>query len=281
MKGEPGLDHFEGRSWRGWHHHVMLVFVAWAFLQLQRRGRKRGLPAGRCRKPVPPSSKSCFAGPVFASPVGERWAEDLGHDNYNLPGYWSGGRGGSRWTYYRLRAQGHNTLVIRPGDHDDQVPTAAGKVLAFESKPDRAVAVIDMTPAYADWATRAQRTFELDLRAEAAVTVRDELELEQSEDVYWFMHTKANIAIDADGQRARLEPNRRTLYAHLLQPADARFSVLDAAPLPGTPDPERQAQNKGVRRLTVKLEQVSASQIEIVFSASPDLPTAANLTSRP
>ena len=37
MKGELGLDHFEGRSWRGWNHHVTLVSVAHAFLTLERR----------------------------------------------------------------------------------------------------------------------------------------------------------------------------------------------------------------------------------------------------
>ncbi|MBN9522034.1 transposase [bacterium] len=26
-----GLDHFEGRTWAGWHHHVSLVFTAFAF----------------------------------------------------------------------------------------------------------------------------------------------------------------------------------------------------------------------------------------------------------
>jgi len=31
-KGELGLDHFEGRSWRGWHHHVTLVLVCYAFV---------------------------------------------------------------------------------------------------------------------------------------------------------------------------------------------------------------------------------------------------------
>jgi len=24
-----GLDHFEGRSWRGWQHHVTLVMLAY------------------------------------------------------------------------------------------------------------------------------------------------------------------------------------------------------------------------------------------------------------
>ena len=36
MKGEVGLDHYEGRTWRGWHHHTALVSVAHAFLTLQR-----------------------------------------------------------------------------------------------------------------------------------------------------------------------------------------------------------------------------------------------------
>jgi len=41
MKGEVGLDHFEGRSWRGWHHHVTLVTLAYAFLMLERMGTKK------------------------------------------------------------------------------------------------------------------------------------------------------------------------------------------------------------------------------------------------
>jgi hypothetical protein len=35
LKEEVGLDHFEGRSWRGWHHHVTLVSLAYAFLALE------------------------------------------------------------------------------------------------------------------------------------------------------------------------------------------------------------------------------------------------------
>jgi SRSO17 transposase len=34
MKEELGLDHFEGRSWTGWHHHVTLVMLAHLFLRL-------------------------------------------------------------------------------------------------------------------------------------------------------------------------------------------------------------------------------------------------------
>ena len=41
LKGALGLDHFEGRSWTGWHHHVSLVSVAHGFLTLERLGRPK------------------------------------------------------------------------------------------------------------------------------------------------------------------------------------------------------------------------------------------------
>jgi SRSO17 transposase len=40
LKDALGLDHFEGRSYRGWHHHVTLVSVAHAFLTLERQRPK-------------------------------------------------------------------------------------------------------------------------------------------------------------------------------------------------------------------------------------------------
>jgi SRSO17 transposase len=37
LKTELGLDHFEGRSFAGWHRHVVLTAVAYAFIQHERR----------------------------------------------------------------------------------------------------------------------------------------------------------------------------------------------------------------------------------------------------
>jgi SRSO17 transposase len=36
MKDELGLDHYEGRSWRGFHHHGVLCMAAYAFLAAER-----------------------------------------------------------------------------------------------------------------------------------------------------------------------------------------------------------------------------------------------------
>ena len=199
---------------------------------------------------------------------GERWASDLGKDNYNMPGYWSRGRKGRRWTYYRMRAQGQNTLVIAPGDYPDQIATAAGRVLAFESTERRAMMTIDMTPAYADWAKRVNRTFRLDRPQDGSpsVTIRDELDLLKPADTYWLMHTRAEVAVENDGRQARLTLNGKTLFAHLIEPAGAGFEILSASPLPGTPDPKQQAKNDAYRRLAIRLRGVTSTAIEVRFS---------------
>jgi SRSO17 transposase len=42
LKSELGLDHFEGRSYPGWQHHVVLTAVAHAYIQRERMRRPRG-----------------------------------------------------------------------------------------------------------------------------------------------------------------------------------------------------------------------------------------------
>ncbi len=45
LKGELGLDHYEGRSYAGFHHHTALVSCAHAFLTLERLDPKARRPA--------------------------------------------------------------------------------------------------------------------------------------------------------------------------------------------------------------------------------------------
>jgi SRSO17 transposase len=41
MKGELGLDHFEGRSWQGLHRHALMTMIAYVFLQHRRLAARR------------------------------------------------------------------------------------------------------------------------------------------------------------------------------------------------------------------------------------------------
>jgi SRSO17 transposase len=41
MKKELGMDHYEGRTWRGWHHHITMIMIAFGFLVVEMlRGKK-------------------------------------------------------------------------------------------------------------------------------------------------------------------------------------------------------------------------------------------------
>jgi SRSO17 transposase len=62
LKDELGLDHFEGRSWTGWHHHVTLVSMAYAFLVLERARAKKNCGADVAPDPAPPPTGAPPAG---------------------------------------------------------------------------------------------------------------------------------------------------------------------------------------------------------------------------
>jgi SRSO17 transposase len=48
LKEELGLDHHEGRSWTGWHRHVLLTSLAYGYLtQLRLQQKKQKSAAAR------------------------------------------------------------------------------------------------------------------------------------------------------------------------------------------------------------------------------------------
>lgn len=168
--------------------------------------------------------------------LGERWALDLGSDDYNLPGYF----GKQRWTYYRLRTEGHNTLTI---DGQNQRVTGKAPLVAFLSKPERAHAVADLTNGYGPAVKRARRGIALLDRRQ--VLVQDEVQAPEPVEVVWNFHTRAKI--DTQGARATLALGKAKLDARILSPEGARFDVLFANP----PPPQRQQPD--VHNLVVRL----------------------------
>lgn len=56
LKGELGLDHYEGRRYPGWHHHVSVVLCCYAFIVAERA--RRFPPSARGTPPTPTDAKS-------------------------------------------------------------------------------------------------------------------------------------------------------------------------------------------------------------------------------
>jgi hypothetical protein len=191
--------------------------------------------------------------------LGHRWALDLAGDNYSLPGYF----GAQRWDYYRLRTEGHNTLVLNPTAKPEQDPRAASQILRFDTQPNASFAVADLTQAYAPQAMKVQRGVMLLGRKQ--VLIQDEIEAAAPSDAWWFMHTQAEIKIEDDGTSAILTQGKARLMAKILLPVGTQFAAMDARPLPSSPNPKGQDENKGVRKLSIHLPGVSSTRIAVLL----------------
>lgn len=195
--------------------------------------------------------------------LGVRWAEETGADNYNLPGYNNRGSG-QRWTYYRTRAEGQNTLVINPGRGPDQDVRAFARLLFQASKAEEAVGILDLSSAYAPHARVRRGVALFDNRRQ--VLIQDEVSAQRPSELWWFMHTKADIELSEDGRAATLRRGDKRLLVRLLSPGSARFHVMAARPLPTSPDPPGQNPNSGIRKLAVHLENVTDLRLVVQFT---------------
>lgn len=181
---------------------------------------------------------------------GVRWAVDLGPDDYNLPGYFD--TRDRRWTYYRLRNESHNTLVI---DGSIQDPRAAAPITEFRSSPGRAHAIADLSRAYPQGEVRRGMA----LLEREHVLVQDELQLDRAAEVVWGMLTPAEV--QTRGQSATLQKDGKRLRARILAPANAHFEWKAAA----APAPQRQQPDIG--KLVVRLpEAVRSLRLAVLLS---------------
>ena len=171
---------------------------------------------------------------------------DLGPDNYELPGYFKE----KRWTYYRLRTEGHNTLTI---DKMNQNPIATAKIIDCNFEPrsssklkdkQNPYAIVDMSEAYRPQLGSVLRGIKLLENKE--LLLQDEISAPCAVSMQWHLHTAAKVSIDQDGRRAVLTQTGAKGEARVVvtidAPADAVFRPEPAVAV----TPAGQTQQPGV-----------------------------------
>lgn len=153
---------------------------------------------------------------------GVLWTEDLGADDYDLPGFWDGKPGGERWKYFRNNNFSHNVINI---DHSLQY--ANGHAFVCEEHPEakRPFVKLNLCEVYKEKAKSVYRKFTLlDNRT---MEVEDEVELlDAASKVSWVAGTKADVEVN--GNKAHLMRSGKHFYMHIVAPAGAVFKTYPA-----------------------------------------------------
>lgn len=199
--------------------------------------------------------------------LGERWAVDLGPEDYNAPGIWEwqGKAFGARYNYYRKNPEGHNCLLVAPDSELHQKGLAFSPIVRTSlNGRDSTFAIADLTPAYERTAQKVKRGVML-LNNRKDILVQDEVTTKTASPVWWFMHTKADINIQSDASEAVLTQNGKHLYMKVLSPAGAKFQAMEAAPMPGSLKGERESVNEGFRKVAICVDNVTNTTISVLM----------------
>lgn len=163
-------------------------------------------------------------GSFFIESEGTRWAEDLGSDNYSLPGFWDYRPAGQRWNYFRNTNLSHNTLTI---DNQLQFSEGKGILSRYQTETKNPFGIIDMSGVYKDQAKDVFRGFKfLD---NYTMLIQDDLTLIQNDaTIAWSFVTKANVAIE--GNLIALSMNQKSFYMKIIAPSNISITSEDAKP---------------------------------------------------
>ncbi len=178
--------------------------------------------------------------------LGERWALDMGGGGFTYT------YSGARTDIFRVRPESHNTLVINPDENPGQEMTAYCPIIYSESKPKGAIQVIDLTSAYSSDVEKAHRGFMLKDDRRTAV-IRDEIELLEKSDVYWFMHTEAEVELVSKDTAILTKNGKRMQLKFIAENAEAIFTDTKVDPFPTSPQIEGQPDNSPYQRVGIKL----------------------------
>ncbi len=191
--------------------------------------------------------------------LGKRWFRDLGKELYSI---------GVRGTeLYRYRAEGHNTLVIDPGAGAGNLNPSNSPLIAFQGKAGGAGAfsIYDLTAAHSG-VSRVWRGFRL-INKRREVLVQDEIQAATGKNVWWFAHyasPSTTAQLGPDGTSVMLTQGTERLWCKIVS-GGGTFQILDAAPLPTSPNPAAQTVNSSYKKIAINLTNVTNTTLSVWF----------------
>lgn len=204
------------------------------------------------------------AGNFWIDAYGKRFACDLGTEDYNLNS--AGGANG--FNLYRKNPQGHNLLCFNPiNAGQGQITNAGAYIETFEHNNSSAFAITDLKDVWADYVDEYKRGIMMCNKKQVFI-VQDEVTPKNNvEDMYWFMHTEADIEILEDGKTAVLTIDDVKLKVKILTDTEYVFEEFEAKGLEGSAPAliEGQKDNLNYRRLGIHITSNDKMTLSIGF----------------
>jgi hypothetical protein len=223
------------------------------------------------------------AGSFYIQALGEYWAYgNLGGDSYTSPGYFVFGdkpnndviptytgsnfspSSPQHWHFYRLRAEGKNTIVFNPDFRADQNPKGEAVYGGFINSSDKMGAgAINLNMIYNRDVNTFTRGFKLD-RERRVITIHDNIAAKSAKNIWWSMHTRATISLSADKRVATLTQNGKSMKFVLRSPDNAEFQQANASYLENRNFPlTNNGSNGNYRKLAINIRNTKDVSIRI------------------
>ncbi len=200
---------------------------------------------------------------------GERFALLTGKDSVSNTYTIESGYDGEGTDYYYRRTEGNNTITINPDAGPGQKNDGFAVLLDSDAAENGSYGILDMTRTRDDLNKHHRGMMMTNNRTR--IVMQDEISTKVPSEVYWFMHTNADITLSEDGKGALLEINGKRLYVRINGgPADAEFSIMPIEPLPTSPNPPKQkgefmAAYTGDKKLAIHVNNITDMTLSVEF----------------
>ena len=188
-------------------------------------------------------------GSIIVDFLGERWIHDLGNERIT---YSARGTSVNRWDLYRMRAEGHNTVIVNPSKAPDQNTNAECRIGSFDFTDTHSSATANLSSALNVENAFWQRTLTLD-KIKKTLKITDELHGNEIQHIFWFVHTKAECTVCDNGKTVILQQNNKSICLELKTPENSKFYITDATPLPSSPNIEGQENNDEYKKIAIHI----------------------------
>lgn len=181
------------------------------------------------------------AGSFYVQAMGEVFAYgNLGRDDYTYPGYFSKKtypdyldavmkqETPGRWHFYRLRTEGKNCVIVNPSTRPEQKESGNAVLKKSFSSDSGSFYTLDLADCYERDVHSYERTIGIDRQTRELFVTDSLICRNDPSEIWWFMHTRAQIELCERGRIAILTMNGKRLRAEIHSNHALTFEVLPA-----------------------------------------------------